>query len=161
MHYLHSTDIRSHGNLKSSNCVVDSRFVLKIADFGLHSLRKANNDEDSEYSDSYAHWRSKKKLFLLSICSKTRFTYLSIHCHPIRFALDSARVASHEKPSSRGNTKRWCLFVWYHCKWNCNATRAILYGQQLYHTKRWASFSQNDWFSTHLISQEWSRNSLT
>ena len=59
MHYLHSTDIRSHGNLKSSNCVVDSRFVLKIADFGLHSLRKANNDEDSEYSDSYAHWRSK------------------------------------------------------------------------------------------------------
>lgn len=59
MHYLHSTDIRSHGNLKSSNCVVDSRFVLKIADFGLHSLRKANNDEDSEYSDSYAHWRSE------------------------------------------------------------------------------------------------------
>lgn len=59
MHYLHSTDIRSHGNLKSSNCVVDSRFVLKIADFGLHSLRKSNSDEDSEYSDSYAHWRSK------------------------------------------------------------------------------------------------------
>lgn len=65
MHYLHSTDIRSHGNLKSSNCVVDSRFVLKIADFGLHSLRKSNNDEDSEYSDSYAHWRSKfHRLFL-------------------------------------------------------------------------------------------------
>lgn len=60
MHYLHSTDIRSHGNLKSSNCVVDSRFVLKIADFGLHSLRKSNNDEDSEYSDSYAHWKSMK-----------------------------------------------------------------------------------------------------
>lgn len=58
MHYLHSTDIRSHGNLKSSNCVVDSRFVLKIADFGLHSLRKSNNDEDSQYSDSYAYWRS-------------------------------------------------------------------------------------------------------
>lgn len=59
MHYLHTTDIRSHGNLKSSNCVVDSRFVLKIADFGLYSLRKSNNDEDSEYSDSYAHWKSK------------------------------------------------------------------------------------------------------
>lgn len=60
MHYLHSTDIRSHGNLKSSNCVVDSRFVLKIADFGLHSLRKRNSDEDSEYSDSYAHWKGKQ-----------------------------------------------------------------------------------------------------
>lgn len=59
MHFLHSTDIRSHGNLKSSNCVVDSRFVLKIADFGLHSLRKSSSDEDSEYSDSYAYWKSK------------------------------------------------------------------------------------------------------
>lgn len=67
MHYLHSTDIRSHGNLKSSNCVVDSRFVLKIADFGLHSLRKSNNDEDSDYSDSYAHWKSK-------------FVYFECHC---------------------------------------------------------------------------------
>lgn len=59
MHFLHTTDIRSHGNLKSSNCVVDSRFVLKVADFGLHSLRKSNNDEDSQYSDSYAYWKSK------------------------------------------------------------------------------------------------------
>lgn len=59
MHFLHTADIRSHGNLKSSNCVVDSRFVLKIADFGLHSLRKSTSDEDSEYSDSYAYWKSK------------------------------------------------------------------------------------------------------
>ncbi|XP_014371532.2 atrial natriuretic peptide receptor 1 isoform X2 [Papilio machaon] len=44
MHYLHGTDIRSHGALKSSNCVVDSRFVLKITDFGLHALRTAEKD---------------------------------------------------------------------------------------------------------------------
>lgn len=81
MHYLHSTDIRSHGNLKSSNCVVDSRFVLKIADFGLHSLRKTNSDEDSEYSDSYAHWRSKfffhQRAYILTIyivCTKIRIS---------------------------------------------------------------------------------------
>ncbi|ELT91112.1 hypothetical protein CAPTEDRAFT_175370 [Capitella teleta] len=35
MCFLHSSDIGVHGRLKSSNCVVDSRFVLKITDYGL------------------------------------------------------------------------------------------------------------------------------
>ncbi|XP_059002596.1 atrial natriuretic peptide receptor 1 isoform X2 [Mustela lutreola] len=39
MLFLHSGAICSHGNLKSSNCVVDGRFVLKITDFGLESFR--------------------------------------------------------------------------------------------------------------------------
>ncbi|GFT98281.1 atrial natriuretic peptide receptor 2 [Nephila pilipes] len=56
MEYLHSSEIRSHGNLKSTNCVVDSRFVLKITDFGLHSLRIYDNN-DNDYS--YAHWRPR------------------------------------------------------------------------------------------------------
>lgn len=55
MSYLHSSEIKSHGALKSSNCVVDSRFVLKIADFGLRSLREY--DDISENSNSYAFWR--------------------------------------------------------------------------------------------------------
>lgn len=59
MHFLHSTDIRSHGNLKSSNCVVDSRFVLKITDFGLHQMRRVGNDDDMRNTDSHAYWKSK------------------------------------------------------------------------------------------------------
>lgn len=62
MAYLHSSDIRSHGNLKSSNCVVDSRFVLKITDFGLHCLRVYDENENE---DSYAHWRSKELILCL------------------------------------------------------------------------------------------------
>ncbi|KAL1426580.1 hypothetical protein MTO96_018168 [Rhipicephalus appendiculatus] len=54
MAYLHNSVIHSHGNLKSSNCVVDSRFVLKITDFGLHSLRSSDSNENH---DSYAFWR--------------------------------------------------------------------------------------------------------
>ncbi|KAM7315091.1 atrial natriuretic peptide receptor 1 [Ixodes scapularis] len=54
MAYLHSSVLHSHGNLKSSNCVVDSRFVLKITDFGLHCLRSSDNNENH---DSYAYWR--------------------------------------------------------------------------------------------------------
>ncbi|GBN48809.1 Atrial natriuretic peptide receptor 2 [Araneus ventricosus] len=58
MAYLHSTDIRSHGNLKSSNCLVDSRFALKITDFGLHSLRSTDGDEQM---DNYVFWKREYK----------------------------------------------------------------------------------------------------
>ncbi|XP_029343215.1 atrial natriuretic peptide receptor 2-like [Acyrthosiphon pisum] len=57
MCYLHSSELRSHGGLKSSNCVVDSRFVLKIADFGLRSLRNNHTNESNSDSDSYAYWK--------------------------------------------------------------------------------------------------------
>uniref|UniRef100_A0A4W5QJ32 guanylate cyclase n=1 Tax=Hucho hucho TaxID=62062 RepID=A0A4W5QJ32_9TELE len=40
MDYLHRSPLRSHGHLSSSNCVVDSRFVLKVTDHGLSLLRK-------------------------------------------------------------------------------------------------------------------------
>ncbi|XP_078723499.1 guanylyl cyclase C-like [Lampetra fluviatilis] len=39
MAYLHSSKITVHGRLKSTNCVVDGRMVVKITDFGLVSLR--------------------------------------------------------------------------------------------------------------------------
>ncbi|GFO01810.1 guanylate cyclase [Plakobranchus ocellatus] len=56
MTYIHSTDVKSHGHLKSSNCVVDSRFVVKITDFGLHYFKE--KEEELE-EDTYALERSK------------------------------------------------------------------------------------------------------
>ncbi|XP_050297580.1 atrial natriuretic peptide receptor 1 isoform X1 [Anthonomus grandis grandis] len=38
MNYLHGCDISFHGKLRSCNCLIDGRFVLKISDFGLTSL---------------------------------------------------------------------------------------------------------------------------
>lgn len=63
MCYLHNSELRSHGGLKSSNCVVDSRFVLKIADFGLRSLRNNHTNESNSGSDSYAYWKGVYKYY--------------------------------------------------------------------------------------------------
>ena len=54
MSYLHSTDIKSHGKLKSSNCVVDGRWVLKITDYGLNKFKANQADrEEGEYARFY------------------------------------------------------------------------------------------------------------
>ena len=40
MTYLHNSLIEFHGHLKSTNCVIDGRFVVKITDYGLRHLNK-------------------------------------------------------------------------------------------------------------------------
>lgn len=74
MHYLHSTDLHSHGALKSANCVVDSRFVLKITDFGLHALRKNSSEEYEDDDGSYAYWKSESFLLFFMFVSLYYFT---------------------------------------------------------------------------------------
>ncbi|CAH1257745.1 NPR1 [Branchiostoma lanceolatum] len=49
MAFIHNSFLKSHGQLCSSNCVVDSRFVLKVTDFGLMSLRKRSTDKTHAY----------------------------------------------------------------------------------------------------------------
>ncbi|RWS16378.1 atrial natriuretic peptide receptor 1-like protein [Dinothrombium tinctorium] len=38
MCFLHSSPIAFHGRLKSTNCVIDGRFMVKIANFGLNEI---------------------------------------------------------------------------------------------------------------------------
>ncbi|XP_061605464.1 guanylyl cyclase C isoform X2 [Phyllopteryx taeniolatus] len=44
MSYLHSSNIEVHGRLKSTNCVVDNRMVVKITDFGCHTILRPCRD---------------------------------------------------------------------------------------------------------------------
>ncbi|XP_056020479.1 atrial natriuretic peptide receptor 1-like [Ostrea edulis] len=40
MHYLHISVLKSHGRLKSSNCIIDNRWTVKITDYGVSTFYK-------------------------------------------------------------------------------------------------------------------------
>ncbi|XP_076157584.1 atrial natriuretic peptide receptor 1 [Alosa pseudoharengus] len=62
MAFLHNSVIGSHGHLKSSNCVVDSRFVLKITDYGLPSFSKETSSEDTHSYYARRLWTAPELL---------------------------------------------------------------------------------------------------
>lgn len=39
MLFIHESPLSFHGSLKSTNCVIDSRLVVKLTDFGLKTIR--------------------------------------------------------------------------------------------------------------------------
>ncbi|VDM18168.1 unnamed protein product [Hydatigera taeniaeformis] len=47
MEYLHSTRLKAHGRLKSTNCVVSWRWTLKVTDFGIPEIYHLNGDRPS------------------------------------------------------------------------------------------------------------------
>lgn len=56
MAYLHNSDVGVHGKLRSCNCLIDGRFVLKISDFGLRTLTTP-----SEFIKDQLYYNSKFK----------------------------------------------------------------------------------------------------
>ncbi|XP_062518112.1 uncharacterized protein LOC134193301 isoform X2 [Corticium candelabrum] len=46
MDFLHHSDAQWHGRLTSNNCLIDSHWVLKITDFGLHQFKQGEQSSD-------------------------------------------------------------------------------------------------------------------
>lgn len=66
MKYLHNRDI-VHGRLKSRNCVVDGRFVLKVTDYGFNELLIAQgvSTDEEKPEGEFIHQINKWKNVLL------------------------------------------------------------------------------------------------
>jgi len=63
LEYLHKSPVRHHGNLKSSNCVIDSRWVCKLTDFGAQRLQP--DPETLEHAlGEHAYYASKGNVYL-------------------------------------------------------------------------------------------------
>lgn len=67
MVYLQNSAVASHGNLSSHSCLVDSKFVLKVCDYGLGYFRNEDDlmpifaDEEERDFDSL-FWRAPEFL---------------------------------------------------------------------------------------------------
>lgn len=73
MLFIHSSEIKCHGNLTSANCVVDSRFTLKITDFGLPLIQWSEINSEKEF------YKSRTILFVIEFfCLKNNFKNLNI-----------------------------------------------------------------------------------
>ncbi|KAF6020196.1 hypothetical protein EB796_021491 [Bugula neritina] len=46
MTFLHESDIHFHGSLRSTNCVIDSRWAVKLTGYGLHHFREGEVKPD-------------------------------------------------------------------------------------------------------------------
>ncbi|XP_046736974.1 guanylate cyclase 32E [Diprion similis] len=53
MIYLHESPVRFHGALSTSNCLVDSRWVVKLADFGLREFKRNAECEPTDIIKKY------------------------------------------------------------------------------------------------------------
>jgi guanylate cyclase len=64
--FLHQTVIGSHGRLKSSNCLIDSRWILKIADYGLRAFKQSMQPlrTDTENDSRNLMWTAPELLRL-------------------------------------------------------------------------------------------------
>ncbi|XP_072475414.1 guanylate cyclase 2G-like [Notamacropus eugenii] len=67
MLFLHKSPLNSHGNLKPSNCLVDSRMQVKLSGFGLWELKqgrksRSKSERNTYYSELY--WTAPELLRL-------------------------------------------------------------------------------------------------
>uniref|UniRef100_A0A3B4XJ34 Guanylate cyclase n=1 Tax=Seriola lalandi dorsalis TaxID=1841481 RepID=A0A3B4XJ34_SERLL len=72
MKYLHHREF-PHGRLKSRNCVVDGRFVLKITDYGFNELLESQKAPIEEPPPEYLFWTAPE--FLRDLASSRKGTY--------------------------------------------------------------------------------------
>ncbi|XP_047463809.1 retinal guanylyl cyclase 1 [Mugil cephalus] len=73
MKYLHNRDI-THGRLKSRNCVVDGRFVLKLTDYAFNDILIAQNIDMGEEKPEDLYWTAPELLRSSSLRKKGTFS---------------------------------------------------------------------------------------
>lgn len=58
LEYIHKSPIHFHGNLRSTNCVVDSRWTCKLTDFGVPVIREMDKVV-SQQTGEEVQWESR------------------------------------------------------------------------------------------------------
>lgn len=79
MSYLHSSKIEVHGHLKSTNCVIDNRMVVKITGFGFNTILSPDRGKGSSavaFTLARISFLRQLQMFsFLQICGLLQSTY--------------------------------------------------------------------------------------
>lgn len=127
MSYLHSSDIQVHGRLKSTNCVVDNRMVVKITDFGCNSFLSPGKGQMTVLTPK------------IPISPTLGVVFLTWARLPLTFRpVDGSRA-----PEDSGYlSERRCLQLCHHSAWNCSQEKHILLCK-LHRPSRWETQDQS------------------
>ncbi len=107
MEFLHSTSLRAHGRLKSSNCVVSGRWVLKITDFGIPDIYALTDSFPTPLPEG-----------------KQCFTHHQRNS-PSRATVDSTRVAARWGDGLLRNETGRCILVRHCHAWGLLSDKTI------------------------------------
>lgn len=88
MLFIHQSKLGSHGRLKSSNCLVDNRWMLKVTDYGIirfldHPFEQKLLDDEDLYKSKSLFLKNTKHvlsvnlvvLLTICLCLKTALKY--------------------------------------------------------------------------------------
>ncbi|XP_020902491.1 atrial natriuretic peptide receptor 1 [Exaiptasia diaphana] len=64
MKFLHGSPIKFHGSLTSSKCVIDSHWVVKITDWGLHNFKAGQEKDHVEKVSTELLWAAPEHINL-------------------------------------------------------------------------------------------------
>lgn len=69
MIYIHNSRLVAHGRLKSSNCLVDNRWTLKITDYGISKF--LDNGDPIIMEENTVYKSKTKKIQTYLVCVKS------------------------------------------------------------------------------------------
>ncbi|XP_055352797.1 atrial natriuretic peptide receptor 1-like [Paramacrobiotus metropolitanus] len=107
--YIHLSKIRSHGFLSDESCLIDNRFILKVANFGFPALKDARDlqalnpgQEDRDYR--ILLWRAPELLRRTMPASGTQLG--DVYSYAILLQQIVLRSAPYHMGSDAGKTRR-------------------------------------------------------
>jgi len=114
MSYLHSTSIGSHGRLKTSNCLVDSKWCVKISDYGMRQFKANQNgvrafqppyvgvelptEEELEFCDYYSLLWTAPEILGTGVSHPNHVGYGTQEGDVYSLAVIMAEICNHNHP---------------------------------------------------------------
>lgn len=111
--FIHESSLLFHGSLKSTNCVIDSRLVVKITDIGLKGLRNLSKQNTGPPNFSLVSILIKDDFFLVpnATLSINFFRYNYYCCLLLFPSSKTSRIVTMDRTGTSSTTKTRSIWI--------------------------------------------------